>query len=384
MKTPILILLLFSCLLIKAQTPINDANFQQAINICLSTNPADGMCSDSEYGAMPDWNVSSVTAMRDAFNDRSSFNGDISNWNVSSATNMFGMFFKASAFNQDISSWDVSSVTNIGAMFYQALAFNQDIGSWDVSSAITMFYMFNAALSFNQDIGSWDVSTVVNMTYMFYQALAFNQDIGSWDVSSAITMFYMFNAALSFNQDIGSWDVSNVINMTYMFYQALEFNQDISSWDVSAVTGMNAMFDHSGLSTTNYDVLLNGWSQQTIQQNIVFGAVDINYCNGEDARQRLIDTYNWTFTDGDVDCATAGVDDRNLIAIAVYPNPAKDKLFILGLSKPSKVSIYNVLGKLVFSETTSSEVDLEGLQSGVYIVKVMNQQKETTRKFIKN
>jgi surface protein len=334
MKTPILILLLFSCLLIKAQTPINDANFQQAINICLSTNPADGMCSDSEYGAMPDWNVSSVTAMRDAFNDRSSFNGDISNWNVSSATNMFGMFFKASAFNQDISSWDVSSVTNIGAMFYQALAFNQDIGSWDVSSAITMFYMFNAALSFNQDIGSWDVS--------------------------------------------------NVINMTYMFYQALEFNQDISSWDVSAVTGMNAMFDHSGLSTTNYDVLLNGWSQQTIQQNIVFGAVDINYCNGEDARQRLIDTYNWTFTDGGVDCATAGVDDRNLIAIAVYPNPAKDKLFILGLSKPSKVSIYNVLGKLVFSETTSSEVDLEGLQSGVYIVKIRDQQKETTRKFVKN
>jgi hypothetical protein len=67
----------------------------------------------------------------------------------------------------------------------------------------------------------------------------------------------------------------------------------------------------------------------------------------------------------------------------VYPNPAKDKLCILGLSKPSKVSIYNVLGKLVFSKTTSSEVDLEGLQSGVYIVKIRDQQKETTRKFIK-
>ena len=50
MRTPILILLLFSCLLIKAQTtPIDDDNFQQAINTCLSTNPVDGMCSDSEY-----------------------------------------------------------------------------------------------------------------------------------------------------------------------------------------------------------------------------------------------------------------------------------------------------------------------------------------------
>ncbi|ARV05658.1 hypothetical protein BTO04_02630 [Polaribacter sp. SA4-10] len=334
MRTPILVLLLFSSILIKAQTPIDDTNFQQAINICLSTNPADGMCSDSEYGAMPDWNVSSVTTMRDAFNDRSSFNGDISNWNVSSVTNMFGMFFKASAFNQDISTWDVSSVTNIGAMFYQALSFNQDIGSWDVSSAITMFYMFNAALSFNQDIGSWDVRTV--------------------------------------------------INMTYMFYQALEFNQDISSWDVTSVTVMNAMFDDSGLSTTNYDVLLNGWSQQTVQQNIAFGAAGVAYCNGQDARQKLIDTYGWTFTDGGLDCTSLGLEDQNRIAISIYPNPVKDKLFIQGVSNPAKVSIYNVLGKLVLSKTTSSEVDLEGLQSGVYIIKIMDQQKETTRKFIKN
>ena len=39
-------------------TPITDANFQTAINTCLNTNPVDGMCSDSEYGAMPDWDVS--------------------------------------------------------------------------------------------------------------------------------------------------------------------------------------------------------------------------------------------------------------------------------------------------------------------------------------
>ncbi len=32
-----------------------------SIDICLSTNPVDGMCSVSEYGAMPSWNVSNVT-----------------------------------------------------------------------------------------------------------------------------------------------------------------------------------------------------------------------------------------------------------------------------------------------------------------------------------
>ena len=48
-------------------TPITDANFQTAINTCLATNPVDGMCSDSEYGAMPDWDVSQVTNMSNAF-----------------------------------------------------------------------------------------------------------------------------------------------------------------------------------------------------------------------------------------------------------------------------------------------------------------------------
>ena len=100
-----------------AQTPITDANFQDAINVCLSTNPVDGRCSGSEYGAMPDWDVSQVTNMSDAFKDIITFNVDISSWDVSNVTNMFSMFRYASAFNQPIGDWDVSSVANMRLMF---------------------------------------------------------------------------------------------------------------------------------------------------------------------------------------------------------------------------------------------------------------------------
>jgi surface protein len=278
MKTPILILLLFSCLLIKAQTTaIDDNNFQQAINTCLSTNPVDGMCRASEYGPMRDWDVSTVTNMQEAFQDKSDFNGDISSWNLSSVTNMSGMFNQATSFNQDISNWDVGSVTNMSGMFYQATSFNQDIGSWDVSS-------------------------VTNMSGIFAVASTFNQNIGSWDVSSVTSVFAMFDSALAFNQDISSWNVSSVTDMLAMFYKALAFNQDISSWDVSSVTNMFAMFDDSGLSTTNYDALLNGWSTQTLQQNVPLGAAGLTYCGGEDARQRLIDNYGWTITGDENGC----------------------------------------------------------------------------------
>ena len=50
-----------------SKTTITDGNLQLAINTCLSTNSVDGMCTNSDYGAMPDWDVSSVTDMSYAF-----------------------------------------------------------------------------------------------------------------------------------------------------------------------------------------------------------------------------------------------------------------------------------------------------------------------------
>ena len=49
-----------------SQTPITDANFQDAINTCLTANPEDGLCTNSKYGAMPTWDVSQVTDMSNA------------------------------------------------------------------------------------------------------------------------------------------------------------------------------------------------------------------------------------------------------------------------------------------------------------------------------
>jgi surface protein len=207
-------LLLLSALLIFAfsygQTPITDSNIAQAIETCLSTNPINGMCSDSEYGAMPDWDVSQVTDMSSSFEDRNNFNGDISSWVVSGVTNMYWMFKNASTFNQPIGSWDVSSVTNMNRMFQDATNFNGDISSWDVSNVTDMSSMFTYNFAFNQPIGDWDVSSVTDMSYMFHTASAFNQPIGDWDVSSVTDMSWMFHNAGSFVQDISSWCVSNI------------------------------------------------------------------------------------------------------------------------------------------------------------------------------
>ena len=114
MKKIFTLLMICYCFSMNAQkAPIVQANFKTAINTCLTTNPVDGLCSDSIYGAMKDWDVSQVTDMSWAFYNKSDFNGDISSWDVSKVTSMQSMFHIASAFNGDISSWDVSSVADM-------------------------------------------------------------------------------------------------------------------------------------------------------------------------------------------------------------------------------------------------------------------------------
>ena len=260
-----------------------------------------GACqSVSTIPNMDDWDVSAVTNMSAMFFLTPSFNQDIGGWDVSNVTDMRGMFHGATAFNQDISEWNVSSLTEMQGMFTGATSFNQDIGHWDVSAVTSMSGIFSSATSFNQDISDWNTSAVTNMYGIFYGASSFNQDINSWDTSSVTTMYGMFRGASAFNQDIGNWDTSSVTNMSDMFYGASSFNQDIGGWNISQVSNMRTMFTGVTLTAANYDAILNGWSSlPLLQTGVYFNGGNSQYSLASAAaRQKLIDDYNWTITDG--------------------------------------------------------------------------------------
>ena len=305
-KILLILAILFSTL---SYSQLTDANFQQAVDECLATNPVDGLCTNSEYGAMPDWDVSKVTDMDRAFDGRDVFNVDISNWDVSNVTNMSSMFINATSFNQPLNNWNVSNVTN---------------------------------------------------------------------------MFQMFTIASVFNQDLNSWDVSSVTNMSSMFFYATSFNQSLNNWDISSVINMQEMFSYSSLSTDNYDGVLNSWSQQDVISGVILRAIGVNYCNGEDARQNLIDTYGWIITDDGLDCATAGVDDQNQLDISIYPNPSSDIVYIEGNYTQLKVVVYDILGKQLIKESITNHIDISQLDKGVYILQLSDGVKLTTQRILKN
>lgn len=249
------------------------------------------------------WNVSNVQNMSRMFESADSFNQNIENWDVGSVANMEWMFRDADSFNKSLDNWNTSNVTSMRGMFYWSDSFNGIISSWDVGNVTDMFYMFYDASTFNQDIGNWNVSNVTNMREMFYNADAFNQDIGNWNVSSVTEMHGMFNYADAFNQDIGNWNVSNVTDIGFMFYKTVNFDQNLGNWDISNVTYMDFMFKYVTLSTSNYDAILIGWSEQNFQPNITFhGGYSQYSCNGEFARNILLGSpNNWTITDGGFD-----------------------------------------------------------------------------------
>jgi len=219
--------------------------------------------------------------------------------NLSNVTDMERTFRKASSANPDTSNWDVSSVTDISYMFEYASSANPDTSNWDVSNVTNMQYIFRSASSANPDTSNWDVSNVNSMFAMFYSASSANPDTSNWDVSNVNSMFAMFYNASSANPDTSNWDVSNVNSMFAMFYNASSANPDTSNWDVSNVTEMNIMFENSNLSVENLTSIYENWSQLNLQQNVSFSAGNTKYnASGQAGRDILVNTYNWTITDG--------------------------------------------------------------------------------------
>jgi hypothetical protein len=101
-----------------------------------------------------------------------------------------------------------------------------------------------------------------------------------------------------------------VSDMRSMFLQASAFDQNLEDWEpILAAIGVNFMSNIT-ISTANYDALLIGWadamqaeypngSGYTITPTWDFGnSVHTTGGAAETAKNTLINTFNWTITDG--------------------------------------------------------------------------------------
>jgi surface protein len=190
-----------------------------------------------------------------------------------------------------IENWNTTAVTNMNAAFKGNAGvirndFNEDIGNWDVSNVTDMSDMLRTQPLFNQDIGSWDTSKVSKFVFMFYFSTAFNQDISGWDITGAWNMFGMLEGVVNYNHSFAGWDVSTIQANSRLLNPTNNYSME------------------------NYDSTLIGWeaSLQAAYPNGVgytfspaptFGNAKYTGLGaGGAARASLVNTFNWTFTDG--------------------------------------------------------------------------------------
>ncbi|WP_338408109.1 T9SS type A sorting domain-containing protein [uncultured Flavobacterium sp.] len=87
--------------------------------------------------------------------------------------------------------------------------------------------------------------------------------------------------------------------------------------------------------------------------------------------------------------STLGVEDFSLNATSIYPNPASGAFYIKTRTNLSKVKLYNQTGSLVktidvMDDAREVTVDVNGMQSGVYLLELQNDSEKSWKKVIVN
>ena len=82
---------------------------------------------------------------------------------------------------------------------------------------------------------------------------------------------------------------------------------------------------------------------------------------------------------------SVGLDEDNMNALSVYPNPNKGQFSLNLPEEDCEIVIFNSLGQQVYSQQAKgmTVLNLEGLNDGMYFVTVKSEKVVGTLKFVK-
>jgi PKD repeat protein len=147
----------------------------------------------------------------------------------------------------------------------------------------------------------------------------------------------------------------------------------------------------------NGDTLLadNGYAtyQWYFNGSMISGATDYFYIAPQSGNYSVVATdENGCEVEAVINNVMAGMNQLAVGAgvsgqLAIYPNPAQNKITIMNLSSgETNIEIVNLLGDVLYKDraaNNSKEIDLDNFSAGVYVVKVSNENSERRIKFIK-
>lgn len=117
-------------------------------------------------------------------------------------------------------------------------------------------------------------------------------------------------------------------------------------------------------------------------------SIDVAWARANGITTGLSSDHSFGFASGTF-TPVLGVEDFSLNATSIYPNPASGAFYIKTKTNLSKVKLYNQTGSLVktieiMDDAREVTVDVNGIQSGVYLLELQNDSEKSWKKVIVN
>ncbi|MDT0556382.1 T9SS type A sorting domain-containing protein [Patiriisocius hiemis] len=154
-------------------------------------------------------------------------------------------------------------------------------------------------------------------------------------------------------------------------------NSASSTWDVGTVYPLTNAGGSFNFRTTFFDVNYIG-SDVPANAVLITGIIT----EREDDGGYYITSRNADEASSDV---TLGVDNVNTIGFTMYPNPTNQGFVNIESTSTTgeiQVAVYNVIGKQVINTSIINRLDVSALTSGIYLVKITQENASVTKKLV--
>ncbi|MDD2386425.1 MAG: C10 family peptidase [Bacteroidales bacterium] len=227
---------------------------------------------------------------------------------------------------------------------------------------------------------------------------------------SADGFFYLDNINPQMSFQWGQGALLNIMPIDAAYCNSMVYNQ--IQWTFDDGSGPNYYFNNQNcdwlISLTDHNVefvKINFLRFNTLENDILYiyeGNSDAGTLIGEysanDIPTELIvynDEVYFKFisnSEGQAEgwelmyeTSVLGVENNIMSDISIYPNPAKNQLNIVGLVDNSNITIYDLSGKVMKEISANNRVscNISDLSSGIYFVKIQNDQESQVVKFVK-
>ncbi len=198
-----------------------------------------------------------------------------------------------------------------------------------------------------------------------------------------------------FRADTGSFDVGPFIQIPYLDFSNLDNLEYISLVTSFQINSINLDNPNSNYENLTIDLSHEYWDPPSTYTV----CINVSTAQAASSNQYPYNTWNIITPQPDQNgyvyrdyqfsstCSLSVNDFKNLTAIAVYPNPAQDKLWFDNPRQINidKAEIYNISGQKVrWVSKVGDFMDIASLNSGVYFVRIISGENAVTLKILKH